>query len=137
MSPTLADFHELYEVLQQAPDPERRVACQAFCRAVVGAERRGEIPIRTAAALIEGALQLPGLEADEATAALQERAVALQSPPALPHDPLLTWRDLVRHLEVWPPPPPAGRNVPRKERDDVDHDEHHGQGPDHDPQSDP
>jgi hypothetical protein len=100
MSPTLADFHELYQALQQARGHERRGACQAFCQAVIGAQRRGEIGIRAAAALIEGALQVDELQSDEAVASLREQATALQSPQrSLTDDPVAAWRDLVRHIK--------------------------------------
>jgi hypothetical protein len=43
ISPTLTDFHELYQALQQPHGHEKRGACQAFCHAVIGDQRRGEI----------------------------------------------------------------------------------------------
>lgn len=103
MSPTLADFHERYQSLRKTRGPERRIACQAFCEAVIGAQRRGELGILPAAALIEEALQVPELPADETVARLRNQAASLQGQRELAdRDRLTAWRQLVKGVESLP-----------------------------------
>jgi hypothetical protein len=100
MSPTLADFHERYQRLQQARGPERRAACRAFCVTVIGAQRRGEIGILPAIGMIEEALQAPVLQADEALTRLWKQAADLQATPGQgDHDRVTAWRVLVKGIE--------------------------------------
>jgi hypothetical protein len=104
MSTPIVELHERYRALQQAEDRQRRTACQAFCHAVISAQRRGELGIVPAAALIEGALQSPELSADELLAPLREKAAALQSPlQAAGAEPLTAWRELVKSIDQLTP----------------------------------
>jgi hypothetical protein len=103
MPTTITEFHQLYQSLQQGQGRQRRAACQAFCEALIGAQRRGELGIVPAAALIEEALQAAELPADEILTRLRMQVALLQEKRGYgDHDPVAAWREFTKGVEELP-----------------------------------
>jgi hypothetical protein len=100
MATTILELDQLYQALQQVRGRKRLSACQAFCQAIIGAQRRGELGIMPAVSWVEAALEYPELQEHPQALRLQERVCAMQSLPRSGSDELVAeWREVMKSIE--------------------------------------